>query len=184
MPRVILVVGMPGSGKTLVAEIIQRNFNAKVIRSGDIIRKQIEREGLKYSPSADAAVAHWFHSYGRETLIVQQVYEQIKKSRMDLIIVEGFRNMNELEVLEDLLNHKISVIAVKTNARKRYLRELKRKRFSRGETIEYVKNRDISEKLHGIARIISKAKHKINNDGTEKLLEKRVIALMKRLLKK
>lgn len=184
MSKVILVVGMPGSGKTLVAEIIQRNFKAKVIRSGDIIRKQIEREGLKYSPSADAAVAHWFHSYGRETLIVQQVYEQIKRSRSDLIIVEGFRNVNEVEVLEDLLNHKISIIAVKTNARKRYLRELKRKRFAKGETMEYIKNRDISEKHHGIARIITRAKHKLNNDGTVKQLEKRTIRLVKRLLKK
>ncbi|MBU4124293.1 MAG: nucleoside monophosphate kinase, partial [Nanoarchaeota archaeon] len=138
MPKVILIVGMPGSGKSVVADIIQKNFKAKIIQSGDIIRKQIERKGLKFSPSADAAVAHWFHSYGRETLIVQQVYEQIKRSRMDLIIVEGFRNVNELEVLEDLLNHKISVIAIKANARKRYLRELKRKRFSRGETMEYI----------------------------------------------
>lgn len=184
MKKVILIVGMPGSGKTYAADYIKKKYDAAAIHSGEIIRKELERKGLKYSPTADAAVAHWFHSYGRETLIVQKVYEKILRSRKPIFIVEGFRNINEVEVLEDLLNHKVSVIAIKTNFKTRYKRELARKRFGKEETLEYVKNRDISEKFHGIDRLIRKAKHKIDNNGTQKQLEKKIDKMMKRLLKR
>lgn len=181
--KVILITGMAGSGKSHAADVIRKKFKAKVIHSGDIIREEVERRGLKYSPSADAAVAHWFHSYGREALIVQKVFEKIKRSRTKLIIVEGFRNVDQLEILEDLLNHKVSLIAIKCNYRLRWKRELKRGRFGSAESKEYVKNRDISEKHRGIQRLMRRAKHKIDNNGTKKQLESKIIRLVKRLIK-
>jgi len=181
--KIILIVGMPGSGKTHAADFIKKKFKAKIIHSGDIIRKEVERQGLEYSPGADAAVAHWFHSYGREALVVQKVFEKIQRSRSKLIIVEGLRNIDEVEILEDLLNHKVSIIAIKCDYRLRWKRELKRGRFGKEESKEYVKNRDISEKHRGIQRLIQRAKHKIDNTGTKKQLESKTMKLVKRLIK-
>ncbi len=183
MKKVILIVGMPGSGKSYAADAMRNKFGAKVIHSGDIIREEVEREGLKYSPTADAAIAHWFHSYGREALIVQKVFEMIQKSKKELIVVEGFRNLDEVQILQDLLNHKVSVVAIKSSFKTRYRRELARGRFGKQETTEYIKNRDISEKHHGIVRLITKAKYKIDNNGSKSDLERKVFRLINRLLK-
>ena len=181
--KIILIVGMPGSGKTYAANIIKKEFGAKVINSGDIIREEIERRGLKYSPMADAAVAHWFHQYGREAILVQKVYEKIMRSRKKLIIVEGFRNIDQLQILEDLLDHKVSVIAIKCHFRLRWKRELERGRFGKEETKEYIRNRDISEKHRGIQGIIGKARYEIHNNGNEKQFMITVIRTVKKLLK-
>ena len=182
--KIILIVGLPGSGKSSAAKLVKKKFGAKVINSGDIIRAEIERRGLKYSPTADAAVAHWFHQYGREAVLVQKVFEKIKRARKDLIIIEGFRDIDQLQILEDLLNYKVSVIAIKSNYRLRWKRELERGRFGKDETKEYIKNRDISEKFRGIQRIIRKAKYKIDNNGTKKQFETKIFRTVKKLIKR
>ncbi len=182
--KIILIVGLPGSGKTYAAEFIRKKFDAKVIHSGDIIREEVKRRGLKYSPSADAAVAHWFHSYGREALIIQKVYEKIKRSRKKLIIVEGLRNIDQLQILEDLLNHKVSVIRINCHFNRRWKRELERGRFGKGETKEYIKNRDISERHHGIDRLMRSAKYKIDNNGTKKQFETKIRKMVRKLTKR
>ena len=182
--KIILIVGLPGSGKTHAAAFVKKKFGAKVINSGDIIRDEIERRGIKYSPTADASVAHWFHQYGREAVLVQKVYEKIVRARKKLIIIEGFRDIDQLQILEDLLDHKISVIAVKCHFRTRWKRELGRGRFGKEETKEYIKNRDISEKHRGVERIIRKAKHKVDNNGPKKQFEKDLIKMIRKLNKR
>ena len=182
--KIILIVGLPGSGKSHAAEIIKKKLGAKIINSGDIIREEVERRGLKYSPTADAAVAHWFHQYGREAVLVQKVYEMIVRARKKLIIVEGFRGVDQLEILEDLLDHKVSIIAVKCHFRTRWKRAEERERFGKEETKEYIKNRDISEKHRGIERIIRKAKHKVDNNGTKKQFETKLIKMVRKLNKR
>ncbi|MBU3904751.1 MAG: nucleoside monophosphate kinase [Nanoarchaeota archaeon] len=181
--RIILIVGLPGSGKTYAVDFVKKKLGAKTIHSGDIIREEIERQGLKYSPTADAAVAHWFHQYGREAVLVQKVFEKIVRSRKKLIIVEGFRDIDQLQVLEDLLDHKVSVITIKCNFKTRLKRELERGRFGKDETKEYIKNRDISEKHRGLERLIRQAKYKIDNNGTKKQLEVKIIKMVKKLNK-
>ena len=183
MKKIILIVGMPGSGKSYAADVAKKKFKAKIINTGDIIREEVERRGLKYSPSADASIAHWFHQYGREALVVQKVFEMIQRSRKKIIIVEGFRDVDQLEILEDLLNHKVSMIAIKSHFRIRWKRELERGRFGKEESKEYIKNRDISEKHRGLQRLMRRAKHKIDNNGTRKQLETKVIKLVRRLIK-
>ncbi len=182
--KIILIVGLPGSGKTHASDLVKKKLGAKVIHSGDIIRDEIQRRGLKYSPTADAAVAHWFHQYGREAVLVQKVFEKIKRARKKLIIVEGFRDIDQLQILEDLLDHKVSVIAINCHFRIRWKRELERGRFGKEETKEYIKNRDISEKHRGVQRIIRKAKHKVDNNGTKKQFETKLLRTVKKLNKR
>ena len=84
--KLILIVGLPGSGKSTVADFLKNKFNAVIVHSGDIIREEIKRRGWEYNPKTDALIAHWFHTGGRERLVVERVWIKIKKSRKKLII--------------------------------------------------------------------------------------------------
>ena len=79
MKNLIVIVGLPGSGKTFASEIIKSKFKADTFHTGDIIRQEIKRRGWKYTPKTDTFIAHWFHSQGREKLLLSRLWNQIKK---------------------------------------------------------------------------------------------------------
>ena len=83
MKKIILIVGLPRSGKSLAADIIKRRFKADVFRSGDIIREEIKRRGMKYTPQSDTLVAHWFNTHGREKILTKRVWDKVKKSKKE-----------------------------------------------------------------------------------------------------
>lgn len=160
---IICIVGMAGSGKSTVADFIEKKFNAKIVHSGDIIREEIKNRGLKYSPKADMAIAHWFHEQGREKLVVERTLDRVKSSKKKLIVLEGMRNNAQVGYIKELADSPVVVIAVIASAKVRYKRELLRQRFGAKESLAYLKKRDKSEASHGLKKLIASANYKINN---------------------
>jgi len=161
--KLIVIVGLPGSGKSTAADFIKKKFNSVIFHSGDIIREEIKRRGLKYTPKTDAFVANWFHRSGREKLLVRRIWEKIKKSNKKLIVIEGLRSYDQLRYLEKITMARPVVIAIMASFNVRLERELKRKRFGKDESLSYLKLRERLEKSHGIERLIRKADYKIDN---------------------
>ncbi|MFQ6020413.1 MAG: AAA family ATPase [Candidatus Aenigmatarchaeota archaeon] len=181
--KIFVVVGMPGSGKSFAADVIAKNFNGKVFRTGDVIRDEIKKRGLKYTPENDAKIAHWFHTRGRERLIIKRTWDKIKKSRKKIIVIEGCRAPEEIKLLEKYSKIKPIIIATKTNFNVRVKRIIKRKRFGKKESKKYLKNRDKLELSHGLGKIIKMANYVINNSKlTKRQTEKKLIKLIKGLL--
>ena len=178
--KLILIVGLPDSGKSTAAGFIKKEFNADIVHSGDIIREEIRKRGLKYTPKTDAFVAHWFHSGGRERLVVKRVWDKIKKSKKKMIVIEGLRSGKQLKYLENLTKIKPIMIAVISSFEVRVKRELKRGRFGKIESIKYIKLRDKLEKSHGIEDLIKKADYTIDNS---KLSIRQTNAKLSKLIK-
>ena len=163
MQNIIVVTGLPGSGKTTVADYIESKYNAKVLHTGDIIRDEIKRRGLKYTPENDAKIAHWFHTGGREKLVVRRIWDRASKSRKKIIVIEGFRSYSQMKILEKMSKTRPSVISVEASQIVRVKRELSRGRFGKAESVKYVKFRDKLEKSHGIGELMANADHRIDN---------------------
>lgn len=181
---IIIITGLPGSGKSSAAEMIKKNFNAVTVHTGDIIRKEIKRRGLEYTPKTDAFVAHWFHTGGREKLLVKRTWNKVKKSRKKIIIIEGLRSHIQLKYLEKITKTKPIIISVIASFEVRAKRELKRGRFGEEGTMEYLKTREKLEKSHGIMGLIKKSDYKINNTKlTKSQMESRIVSLIKKLIK-
>jgi len=180
---VILITGLPGSGKSTAAEFIKKNFNAAVFHSGDVIRDEIKRRGLKYTPETDAFFAHWFHIGGRERLIANRTWDKVKKSKKKIAVIEGFRSSETLYHFKRASKTRLIVIFIKASFKVRVKREIKRKRFGKAETIDYLRSRERLEKDHGILKLIKKADFVVDNSNlTKKQTEKRIVELMKRIL--
>ncbi|NIM47164.1 MAG: AAA family ATPase [Candidatus Aenigmarchaeota archaeon] len=165
MPKkLIVIVGLPGSGKSTAAEFIKREFNADIVHSGDIIREEVKRRGLEYTPENDALIADWFNkTKKRERQLVQRVWDKIKYSEKDLVVVEGFRATENIKILEEIAKIKPIVIAIIASFNVRVQRELKRGRFGKKQSINYLKLREKQEKSHGIEKLIKAADYTIDN---------------------
>lgn len=177
---VLCIVGMPGSGKTVVAQALKKNLNAFVVSTGDIVREEIKRRGLPYTEESDKKVRAWFHT-GREHVLIERVCKKMKKSKKKILVVEGSRAYKEPSLIKKCTGIKPVVIAVIASFKTRYKREVKRGRFPE-ETLKYLKERDRSELSFGLGKLIKEADYKINNNkGSVKELERKIVKLVKKL---
>ncbi|MEM5872345.1 MAG: AAA family ATPase [Candidatus Aenigmatarchaeota archaeon] len=180
----ILIIGLPGSGKTFAASVIKKHFKAKVFETGDVIREEIKRRKLPYTPENDRKMRLWFHS-GREHLIVERLWKKVKNCKGITVIV-GLRSPKELAMLKKLYKGKIFIIKIISSFKVRAQREIKRGRFGKQESIKYLKERDKSElsELVGLRQLLKKADYTIDNSKlSKKQMEKKVVSLIKELLK-
>ena len=184
MKKIIVIVGLPGSGKTLAAEIIKKRFKAATFKSGDIIRDEVKRRGLKYTPENDSKIAHWFNTNGREKLLSRRLWDKVKRSKKDLIVLDGFRAPEQLKHLKETYKGKPVVIYMNSSFKVRAERKLRIRRFGKQKNKEYLRHRDKLEKSHGIIETIKKADYTIDNSKlTKKQLESRVVKLMEKITK-
>lgn len=179
----ILIVGMPGSGKSFAASVIKKRFHAKTFKTGDVIREEIRRRGLKYSPENDKKMRLWFHS-GRENLIVKRLWKKVRLCK-GVVVIDGLRSPKEVAMLRKLYKGKIALIKTQSSFKVRAQRMKKRARFGKLETEKYLKERDKSETsgLVGLKLLLKKADHTIDNSRlTKNQMEKRVVLLVESLL--
>jgi dephospho-CoA kinase len=163
MAIVILLVGLPGCGKSTIANYIRDKLGAAVFLSGDIIREEVKRRGMSYTPENDARIAHWFHTQGRECLVVRRLWVKIRKSKRKIIVIDGLRSETQLVCLKKIANVRPIIISIKSSQNVRVRRELKRGRFGKKESVAYVKFRDRLEKGHGILGLMKRADYTIDS---------------------
>ena len=169
MPKLIVIVGLPGSGKSSVAEFIKKEFDAVIVHTGDTIRDEVKKRGWEYTPENDAIIADWFNKTEEgEKLLVQRVWNKVKDFGKALIVLEGFRAAGNIEILEEISKTKPFVIAIIADFNVRVQRELKRGRFGKEESINYLKLREEQEKRRGIMDLINNADHTIDNSKLNK----------------
>jgi dephospho-CoA kinase len=179
----ILIVGLPGSGKSLAADVIKKHFHAKVLETGDVIRDEIKRRGWKYNPENDKKVRLWFHS-GREHLIVKRIWKKMKNYK-GVVVVDGLRSPKELAIFKKIYKGNIFLIKITSSFKVRAQRLIKRGRFGKLESVKYLKERDKSElsDLVGLRQLLREADYTIDNSKlTTKQMEKRVVNLIKSII--
>jgi dephospho-CoA kinase len=182
MRMMFCVVGLPGSGKSTVADYIAKRYCGTVIHSGDVIRAEVRRRKLPYTPESDLKVAQWFHEKGRQKILAKRVWDVLKQSKKSILVEEGFRSLEATHELERLASQHCIIIATVCPFKIRAARLAKRKRFSTGESLSYLKERDRDELRRGVGAVMKAADYRISNNGMQKQTEKRIDVLMKRLL--
>jgi dephospho-CoA kinase len=179
----ILIVGLPGSGKSFAADVIKKHFHARVLKTGDVIREEIKRRDLVYNPENDKKVRLWFHT-GREHLIVKRLWEKMKNYK-GVVVIDGLRSPKELAMFKKIYKSNIFLIKIKSSFKVRAQRSIKRGRFGKEESIKYLKQRDKSElsDLVGLKQLLRRADYAIDNSKlTKKQMEKKVVSLIKSII--
>jgi dephospho-CoA kinase len=183
--KLILIVGLSGSGKSTVSDFIKKRFDADVFLSGDIVRDETKRRGLSYTPENDSKIAHWFNLKGRERLLVKRMLFKAEKSKKNLVVLEGFRSDQDLKYMKEISKSRSFVIVIKAPFNVRAKRLLKRKKRFGEDIIKYLRFRDKEEKGHGVIKLMKKADCTIDNSKLNKRqTNEKIEKIMKEILTK
>lgn len=172
MKLVIGIVGKICSGKGIIAEYLCDKHGASTYRFSDILRDLLQRLHLEDSRENLQNLGVALRNALGDGILADALKEDIKEDLAEMVVVDGIRYENEVELLRSLENNVL--IFVTAPLETRYKRALKRgTRGEKGLIFENFKKSDERETEKLIDKIGERADVKIDNSGTlEELYEK------------
>ena len=156
----IAVTGMPGSGKEELVKIAIEE-GIKVVRMGDVVRAEVKNRGLELSDNNIGKIAteeREKYGYG---VWAERTISFVKD---DVILIDGIRGDEELEVFKKAFGDDMVVVGVYASPKIRYERIKERKRKDATMTWEAFCKRDARELGWGIGKALSSCDHIIVNE--------------------
>lgn len=163
MRKLVCLTGMPGAGKTVVAEIA-RSMGLKVCSMGDIVREEVLKE--RKSPSWEDIKRVMFELREKEgpRAIAKRVLKFLVSDNWDVAVIEGVRSLEEIEEFKTV--GKVIILAIHSSPNDRYVRLKNRAREGDPKSFEEMKERDLKELSLGLGNVISLADYMIVNNGS------------------
>lgn len=172
MKIVIGLVGEIGGGKTAVSEHLKEKYSASQHRFSQILMDILDRLHLPHDRELLQNLGHSLRESMGDDVIVKAFEQDLKEEDSDIIIIDGIRYWNEVELLRKF---KPSIlIYVTAPAEARY--ERCKSRGEKGESSisfeEFTEN-EKRETERYVTEIGGKADFKLENTGSlEELLQK------------
>ncbi|MCC5669185.1 AAA family ATPase [Nostoc sp. CHAB 5784] len=182
MVRIIAIVGMPGSGKSVIASYL-KTYGFPMIRFGEIIIREVEKRSLAITPQNEQLVREEIRKQHGMDVCAQMALPLIKSKLLEhqLIIIDGLYSFSEYKTLKKEFNDELLVLAIFTPKALRYERLTLRQ--DRPLTLAEAQKRDFME----IEKIekggpIAIADLTIINDGSQSQLHKKLEQLLGEIL--
>ena len=171
MNKIIAIVGMCGSGKSIATDILVNKGYEKVYFGG-VTMDKLKEENLEVNPQNEKMMREKLRKeYGTAAyakILLPKILELSKKSN---VVLDGLYSWDEYQILESELKEKFTTIAIVTDKKIRYNRL--ENRVIRPLTSTEAKERDLAE-INNIAKAppIAYADYYICNNGSLEEYEK------------
>jgi dephospho-CoA kinase len=176
---IVIVVGMPGSGKdVLLQSAITLGFGH--VSMGDVVRAFAARIGLDASDRSIGGFASSERQKHGDAIWAERTLESMPEGN---VIIDGSRSLDEINFFRNRLGAGLKVIAVHAPQETRFLRLQQRRRDDDPESLEDFIRRDNREMGWGIGRAIESADIAIDNDEGLDQFKSLCQITLKRLLK-
>jgi dephospho-CoA kinase len=182
--KVVGFTGMPGSGKSEAMEVAKARAYP-VVRMGDLIWEEVERQGLPRDAKHVGQVANAMRQSHGKDVWATRTSERVRKEAVGhaVVLIDGIRSHEEVETLRRELGDDFTLVAIHTDPDHRFQRMISRGRADDSKDVDGLKARDEREMTWGIARTIALADEMLVNDGTLDAFRKKVGALLDRVSK-
>jgi len=183
LKHLILITGMPGSGKTTVAKIMGE-MGFPIVSMGDAVREEAEARGLgKNIIEMSRFMIELRREFG-ESAVAMLVDKKIEKIDGDVIIVDGVRSLREVEYFKSK-GYSVTTVGVLSPTRLRYSRLSNRNRPDDSKIIGELEERDRVEISVGVGGVIALSDvYVLNESSLEDLKEKTLKKLQEILSRK
>jgi dephospho-CoA kinase len=162
--KIIAFTGMPFSGKSVAVEIAKSTV-FPVIRMGDLIWEEVKNQKLELNDENVGFVANSIRKKQGKDIWAKRTIEKIKSQNIsDKIIVDGIRNIEEIDLFKKELSSNFVLIAITASDELRKKRAMSRNRIDDSKDIKSIEERDIREIGWGIKDVISNADIVVSNE--------------------
>jgi len=156
---------MPGAGKSTIAEGLKpKGYDS--INMGNIVREEAKKRNLEPTRSNLGKLMLELREKNGPGAIAELLKSQIEFSTANVILIDGVRSNDEIEVLRKFGNVKLLAIHASTDTRFDFLQ--KRGRTDDPQTKEHFEERDNRELGVGISNPIALSDDAISNTNLTK----------------
>jgi len=178
--KLIAFVGMPASGKSEAAAIA-RKLGIPVVNMGDVVREETARRGLSPTDENIGGTGTSLRKVEGMDVIAKRCVPKIRLIKTPVVVVDGTRNINEIEYFKKQFGNEFRLIAIHTPFEIRFERVRKRARSDDMNSMEELKRRDEREKGWGLDKAIEKADITIDNTETIEKFQDQIEQLLGKL---
>jgi dephospho-CoA kinase len=179
---VIGLVGMPGSGKSLVVEAAQQEGYAVVVM-GDVIREETQNRGLELNPKNIGKVMLELRKTGGNSVIAEKCIPKILQQENSKILIDGLRSLHEADAFKAHFA-KFSLIAIHAAPETRFKRLYCRGRSDDPDGRDVFHERDARELSVGLGNAIAMAEYFIINEKSRDAARAKVKETLRMVEKK
>ena len=161
---------MPGAGKSTIAEGL-KSKGYDIINMGNAVRDEATKKNLEPTSSNLGKLMLELREKNGPGAIAELIKPQIESSMANVILIDGIRSNDEIQVLRKFGNVKLLAIHASTDTRFDFLQ--KRGRSDDPQTKDHFEERDNRELGVGISNPIALSDYAISNIGLtkDKLIE-------------
>ncbi len=153
---------MPGSGKSTIADGLKsKNFN--IINMGDAVRDEAKKRNLDPTGENLGKLMLELRKNNGPGAIAALIEDKIKNSESDVIVIDGIRSNEEIQVLRK--NGTVKLLSVHASTDTRYDFLSNRGRFDDPKSRNNFNERDSREIGVGISTPIALADESISNNN-------------------
>ena len=176
---IILVAGMPGSGKTMLSSVA-REMGIPVYVMGDVIREEARRRGLEPTPANLNMVARLLREEHGPAVVAERVAEKLARDTSRVVLVDGVRSLVEVEVFRRL--GRVVIVAVHASPRTRFERLRRRGRPGDPVSWEEFRQRDMTELGFSLGSVIALADYMLVNESSQDEFRENARRLLEKLI--
>ena len=162
---IVCLTGMPGAGKSTIAEGLKPK-GYDIINMGNVVREEAKKRNLEPTRSNLGKLMLELREQNGQGAVAELIKPEIESSTANVILIDGVRSSDEIQVLRKFGNVKLLAIHASTDTRFNFLQ--KRGRSDDPQTKEHFEERDNRELGVGISNPIALSDHTISNTSLTK----------------
>lgn len=153
---------MPGAGKSTIANGL-KSKNFEIINMGDAVREEAKKRSLEPTGQNLGKLMLELREKNGPGAIAELIIDKIKNSNSNVIVIDGIRSNEEINVLKKIGIVKLLCIHASTDTRFSFLSD--RGRSDDPQNREHFTERDTREISVGISTPIALADESISNNN-------------------
>jgi dephospho-CoA kinase len=179
--KIIAFTGMPAAGKSEAVQLA-KNKGIPVIRMGDLVWEETRRQGKPLDDKNVGDVASSMRKkYGMDVWAKRTVEKIHSLKKSPHLIIDGVRNVEEIEYFKKDLGLDFFVVAIDTSDELRRKRAIARGRTDDSKDLKDLEERDRREIRWGLQKVIADADIVILNNGSLDQFKKKVLTVFNKL---
>jgi dephospho-CoA kinase len=179
--KIIAFTGMPASGKSEAVQLA-KDKGIPVIRMGDMVWEETKRQGKILDDINVGDIANSMRKkYGMDIWAKRTVEKIHSLKKSPLLVIDGVRNMEELEFFKKELGMDFLVIAIDSPDKLRRERAIARGRTDDSKNLKDLEERDMREIRWGLQKVIANADIVLPNNGSLEDFKNQVLTVFKQL---